>query len=202
MIGQSWTHKIARVLVKPLVSTWVTPNHLTTLRIVTGIAACGLFAAGTREGDIWGGVIWLVSAFLDRADGELARIGGKTSEWGHRYDFFADELVNSLFFVAIGFGLRNSATFGEWAPLVGIWTGVSLFLAGYWSEKLMRYLPPESKAYSGIWGFDFDDLLYLLAPLAWLGWLVPVLIGACVVTPLIAILTAVRLWRASRPRTK
>ena len=197
MIGRSWTHRIARVFVKPLVSTSVTPNNLTTLRLVTGFVACGLFAVGAREGDIWGGIIWLVSTFLDRADGELARLSGKTTDWGHLYDYYADEAVNSLFFVAIGFGLSGT-TLGEWAPIVGIWTGGLLLLSGYWSEKLEKYLPPGSKAYSGAWGFDFDDLLYLLAPLAWLGWLAPVLIGAGVVTPFIAVLTGIRLQRVRR----
>ena len=40
MVGDSWTHKIARVCILPLVNTPVTPNHLTTLRLASGIAAC------------------------------------------------------------------------------------------------------------------------------------------------------------------
>ena len=80
---------------RPLLGTPVTPNQLTTVRLVTGLLACALFAVGDRTFDIWGGVIWVVSAFLDRADGELARIGGKTTSWGHAYDYACDTLVNA-----------------------------------------------------------------------------------------------------------
>jgi archaetidylinositol phosphate synthase len=38
----------------------------------------------------WGGGIWLLSAFLDRADGELARIGDMMSRGGHVYDYYSD----------------------------------------------------------------------------------------------------------------
>ncbi len=86
MVGDSWTHKVARVCILPLVNTPVTPNHLTTLRLITGVAACALFAIGTTDWNLYGGLMWLLSGFLDRADGELARVSGKTSAWGHQYD--------------------------------------------------------------------------------------------------------------------
>src|SRR5258708_39146698 len=105
--GGSWTHRLARILVRPLVATRVTPNHLTTARLLTGLLACALFAAGDFTMDVWAGILWLVSAFLDRADGELARIGGQTSAWGHAYDYACDTAVTALFFLAIGIGARH-----------------------------------------------------------------------------------------------
>ncbi|MBV9754651.1 MAG: CDP-alcohol phosphatidyltransferase family protein, partial [Hyphomicrobiales bacterium] len=108
MIGGSWTHLLVRQLIRPLLGTPVKPNHLTTLRLVSGLAACACFSLGTPSGTRWGGAIWLISALLDRADGELARIGDMRSEGGHRYDYVSDVLVNTVFFVAIGVGLRNS----------------------------------------------------------------------------------------------
>ena len=71
-MATTWTHLLARPVVRPLIGTAVRPNHLTTLRLLTGIAACVALALGTRAGMWWGGGLWLVSAFLDRADGELA----------------------------------------------------------------------------------------------------------------------------------
>jgi len=55
--------------------TRLRPNHLTTGRLLSGLAACVCFGFGTKSGMAWGGGLWLLSAFLDRADGELARIG-------------------------------------------------------------------------------------------------------------------------------
>ena len=197
MIGGSWTHLMARPVVRALLGTWVRPNHLTTLRVLTGMAACVGFAFGTRAGMNWGGALWLLSAFLDRADGELARIGNMMSPGGHLYDYYADVVINAVFFVAIGFGLRWS-WFGGWAIVLGVVSGASLLLVSVFSEWLERRSPPGTRAIAGRWGFDPDDALYLMTPLAWLDWLDPILLGASVATPLITVLTGVRLLRLRR----
>jgi len=191
----TWTHLLARPLIRPLLGTRVRPNHLTTLRLLTGIAACIAFIPGTRTGMWWGGGLWLISAFLDRADGELARIGNMMSPEGHRYDFIADVGVNTLFFISIGFGLRHS-WLGSWAITLGLVSGASILLVSLFSEWLERRSPPGTKAYSGKWGWDPDDALYLMGPLAWLGWLSPILVGAAVGATVMMLITGVRLLRA------
>lgn len=196
----TWTHLLARPLIRPLLGTAVRPNHLTTLRLLTGVAACIAFVPGTRAGMGWGGALWLVSAFLDRADGELARIGNMMSPEGHRYDYYSDVGVNTLFFICIGFGLRHS-WLGPWAIALGLLSGTSMLLVSVFSEWLEARSPPGTKAYSGRWGFDPDDALYLLGPLAWLGWLSPVLLGAALGTTVMMIITGVRLLRLRQLQT-
>jgi phosphatidylglycerophosphate synthase len=197
VIGTSWTHLLARFFVRPLVGTWVRPNHLTTLRLLAGAAACVLLARGTTSGRAWGGAVWLFSAFLDRADGELARIGNMMSRGGHTYDYYADTAVNAGFFIAIGIGLRHS-WIGQWSLVLGLLTGLSMFLCSVFAEWLELRSPPGTRAYSGKWGFDPDDALYLMGPLAWLGWLGPVLIGASVGATAMMLITGVRLLRLRR----
>lgn len=192
----SWTHRLMRVMVRPLVGTRVTPNHLTTARLISGLAACMAFAIGTHDGNLWGGVLWVVSCLLDRADGELARLGKLSSPGGHLYDYYCDVAVNGVVFVTIGIGLRSSGL-GLWAPSLGILAGVTIALASILSEKLEHTGTTPNKAYSGILGFDFDDALYLLAPLAWLNWLAVVLVGAAIAGPIFAALTAWRLNHAT-----
>lgn len=198
MIGTSWTHLMARRVVRPLLGTWVRPDHLTTLRLLSGMAACACFALGTDAGLWWGGGVWVVSAFLDRADGELARIGDMMSPRGHLYDYHVDNLVNVGFFVAIGVGLRHS-WLGSWAMPLGLLSGVSLLVCNIFSEILERRSPPNTRAYAGKWGFDPDDALYLMGPLAWLGWLSPILVGAAVGCTAMMTLTGIRLLRMRRP---
>jgi archaetidylinositol phosphate synthase len=197
MTGTSWTHLLARVMVRPLVGTAVRPNHLTTLRLLTGVWACVAFMFGTSAGMWWGGGLWLVSAFLDRADGELARIGNLMSPGGHRYDYYSDTAVNSLFFISIGIGLSQS-WLGSWSLVLGAISGASMLLVSVFSEWLEAAGPPGTRAYSGRWGFDPDDALYLMGPLAWLGWLAPILIGASIGTTVMMIIIAVRLSRLRR----
>jgi phosphatidylglycerophosphate synthase len=194
VIGDSWSHLLARQLVRSLVGTSIRPNHLTTLRLLSGLIACVCFALGSRLGMIWGGFVWLLSALLDRADGELARIGNMTSPGGHRYDYYTDIVVNTAFFVAIGVGLRHT-WLGKWSILLGLLAGGALLLCMWWSELLERLSPPLTRAYEGRWGFDPDDALYLMAVFAWLNWLEPILIGSAAVTPVVAAVTGIRLLR-------
>jgi archaetidylinositol phosphate synthase len=196
-MATTWTHLLARPVVRPLIGTAVRPNHLTTLRLLTGIAACVGFSLGTRAGMWWGGGLWLVSAFLDRADGELARIGNMMTPGGDLYDYYADNLVNPAFFVAIGCGLRGS-WFGAWSIALGVLSGVSLLLCGLLSKWLERRSPPGARAYAGKWGFDPEDALYLMAPCAWLGWLNPILLGASIVAPVFMARLGLRLFRLRR----
>ena len=108
MLRSSWTHKIARQLVMPLFHTPIKPDHITIVRLLTGIVACIMFASGIRFWEILGGFIWVLSTLLDCADGELARMRNQCSEWGHKFDFFSDITVTALFFIGIGIGARDS----------------------------------------------------------------------------------------------
>lgn len=189
MVGSSWTHKMARVCIRPLVNTPVTPNHITGVRLVTGIAACACFTVGDRSWDILGGWLWLFSAFLDRADGELARLTGKSTPWGHRFDMICDTAVTSLFFLGAGIGLRES-WLGDWAILLGVAGALGVFAAELLAEAIDTIgQDTGEKAYPGIWGFDFDDVLYLFAPVMWLGWQMPFVVGAAIGAPAFALLT-------------
>lgn len=208
MIATTWSHLLARCVVRPLLGTWVRPNHLTTLRLLTGLVACGCFAQGSDAGMWWGGWVWLVSVFLDCADGELARIGNMVSPTGHLYDYYVDNLVNAVFFVSIGFGLRH-AWLGVWSIPLGLVSGVSVFLGSLFAEWLERRSPPATRAYARKWGFELEDALYLMSPCAWLGWLTPILLGAAIGAPAVMAVTGIRLRRlrtaqvaakATRPR--
>ncbi len=194
MIGNSWTHRLARPLVRPLVGTGITPNHITTARLVSGLMAAAALCPGTPYWTWWAGGLWLLSAFLDRADGELARVGNMASPEGQAWDYQVDVIVNPSFFVGAGIGLRHSFL-GLYAIPLGILAGGSVFLAAYWSKALELRRGGDEKAYSGAFGFDFDDMLYLLAPMAWLGWTAPIVIGAAIGGTLMALLTAWRLHR-------
>jgi archaetidylinositol phosphate synthase len=161
------------------------------------VAACAALASGTAAGQWWGGALWLVSAFLDRADGELARVGNMMSPGGHRYDYYADSAVNSLFFVAIGVGLHHS-WLGAWSIGLGFIGGAAMLLCSVLAEWLEAASPAGTRAVSGRWGFDPDDALYLMTPFAWLGWLAPILIGGSIGATLMAFIIAARLLRARR----
>ena len=105
--------RLAAKLVYPLRHSAVTPNHLTTLRLLFGIAACVFLGMGNHTWSNVGALCFVVSTFLDHADGELARITGNTSNTGHYYDLVSDAIANILLFVGIGIGLMQSG----WASM-------------------------------------------------------------------------------------
>jgi phosphatidylglycerophosphate synthase len=185
---------LARAAVSPLVGTGVTPNHLTTLRLLTGLGACALVATGERTWQVAAAGLWVLSAFLDRADGELARIGDMMSEAGHRYDYLADLWINALVFAAAGWGVRHG-WMGVWSVPFGLLTMIAMLVCWIAGEAYQKRDGAHRKPYAGRWGFDLDDGLYLLAlPIAFsqMGF---VLIGAGLVTSVMAVAILVRLHR-------
>ena len=191
MIGDSWTHKIARICVLPLINTSISPNHITLIRLITGLVACVAFASKLN---ILGGIFWLISTFLDRADGELARISGKTTEWGHKFDYYCDTFITALFFIAIGINLRDNLS-GYWSISLGICAALGVIFTEVYAEIIdQKKQSTGEKAYPGIMGFDFDDILYLFAPIVWLNWHLPFLIGASIGAPAFAVFT----WYSSK----
>lgn len=191
----TWIHHIARSLVRPLAGTPVTPSHLTTLRLATGVAAAGAFAVGESPWQHVGGGLFLVSMVLDRADGELARLTGATSARGHAYDLIADAVSNALVLAGIGVGLRESAL-GLWAIPMGLLAGVSvaailgLVMA---VEDRVGQGAAELKSFAG---FDVDDATLAIPIAVWLGWSVPLILSAAVVAPVVA---AYFFWRFRAP---
>jgi len=194
MSGETWSHRLVRPMVRPLVGTGVTPNHLTTLRLLTGLAACAALISGSPGWAWWGGWLWVISLLLDYADGELARLGRMATPGGHLYDYAADNVVNSALFLAMGLGLRHSAV-GHWTIVLGLISGGSVCMTGFLSEDIERRLPAGGKAWAGAFGFYPEDLLYLVAPLAWLDQLLPLLLAAAVGAPAAMIVMGLRLMR-------
>ena len=88
--------------VRPLVHTPITPNQITTLRLLFGLGAAGMYSIGLEFWTYFASIVFVISMLLDRADGILARLCGKTSPWGHTFDLISDSISNSLAFVGIG----------------------------------------------------------------------------------------------------
>ena len=176
---------------RPLVGTPITPNHITTLRLVTGLAAAAAFAEGGESWRAWGGGIFLLSMLLDRADRELARLGGKASRWGHNYDLLADATCNTLVFVGLGIGLR-SGTFGDWAVPMGILAAVAVAVIFWLVLQLEGRQGMRAGELPGFAGFDADDAL-LVVPLAlWSGFAEALLVAASIGAPAFAIFMNVK----------
>ena len=196
-LNQTYAHAFARLFVRPLLGTPVRPNHLTVLRLAIGIAACMLLAFGTRTAMNWSGACWVVACVLDRADGELARMGDLRSASGQVLDYYSDMILDAGWFLGAGFGLRHG-WLGSVALPLGALTCCSMLICSWASEMYERLSGPGIKVWYGVRRFHPDDALFLLAPFTWLGWLVPILIAASVCTPVIALVIGLRYLKLRR----
>jgi phosphatidylglycerophosphate synthase len=195
MLSDNWTHKVARLFVLPLLDSPITPNHLTILRLITGVTACVAFASGIRSWEIIGGFIWILSALLDCADGELARMRNQCSEWGHKFDYFSDVTVTALFFVGIGIGARDAIP-EIVAIIMGLVAAAGVIVAEVLAERIDQLKKvDDEKAYPGMAGFNFDDILFLFALIVWIDWQQYFLIGASIGAPLFALLTLYKFYQ-------
>ena len=201
MSHNTWFHRIVRVGVRPLVRTPLMPNHVTTLRLAAGLGATAIYAVGGPAWSLWGGIVFVVSVLLDRADGELARLADKRSPGGHQYDLMADTVCNAAIFIGIGIGLRDGPL-GLWAAAVGVVAGLAVAVVLMMVLRLEALAGSRAAELDSAAGFDADDAILLVPVLVWVGWADWMIIGAGIGAPTFALFMylkfRVRLSRSPR----
>jgi phosphatidylglycerophosphate synthase len=195
-----WDARLARRLVMPLVHSWVTPNHLTTLRLAVGLAAAAAFIPGSYGWSNFAACLLVLSNFLDHTDGELARMSGKTSRIGHLYDLASDAVVTILLFIAIGVGIaaKRVSTLGLPPAILGLAAGIAIALIFYLRMRMETLMGKAATQQASLGGFETEDVLYLL-PLATLSnALLPLLLAASMCAPLYAVWVVIDYQRMLR----
>ena len=174
-------HRLVRPSARIAGRTRLQPNHVTGARILTAFLSAAEYARGTEQG-IWiGSGLFVVSALLDRADGELARSTGRTSPAGHRLDLVSDFLSNATVFLGLGLGAREGWLQG-WAPILGVIAAFSVAAVVWCMNRPGVETSAESRRL-----FDPDDMMLGVPLLACTAGPVPILLLAGTVTPLAAL---------------
>lgn len=152
--------RLARRLVRPLEGTAATPNHLTTVRLALGLLSAWCLAHHSLALANIGAFLFALSNFVDHTDGELARISGASSRFGHLYDLVCDALIHTLLFAALGYGLM-AGPLGGWAPVMGLIAGASVAFI-FWLHMVMEdSLGKADAALPSARWFEIEDVLYL-----------------------------------------
>lgn len=195
--SNAYVRRLLRRLLKPLAATPLHPNHLTVLRIATGFGACAAAIGGTMPWEHAAAILWVISALLDRADGEFARLTRRCSARGHKLDYYGDVAINSAIFLALAMGLDRVSADDSFLWLGAIAT-VGVAIAAILAEGVE--LRAGAKIVPSRCGFDFDDTLFLLAPAIWFGWTAPLLIGAAIGGAIAALVLGMRLAQGGGAR--
>jgi phosphatidylglycerophosphate synthase len=187
MSHNTWIHRGVRILVQPLARTPVTPNHLTTARLLTGLGAAAAFALGEEPWIRAGILLFVLSMLFDRADGELARLSGKGSRFGHFYDMVTDAVCDTAVLAGLGIGL-SAGPWGKLAIAMGLIAGVSVAFIFYLIVAIERDLGLGNGTFSAVAGFDPDDSMLIIPIAMGLGYGETLLLAAVILAPLAAVL--------------
>lgn len=130
-----WVHRpLAYAFCWLIYRTPITPNQVTFLAILLGLAATVCWVIGTPMLMIWGGALLWSSAIMDGADGILARAKNMQSAFGRALDGSADMIV--------GLGTLGACVYhliqkGADAPMIGM--AALAFLTTIWQFNLYDF---------------------------------------------------------------
>jgi len=90
----------------------ITPNQISMLSLVAGIACAILFF---EQQFFWGSLALLLSAILDLVDGSVARMTNSHTKFGAVFDWIVDKYVDAL--VLLGIGLSGIAIISQYIAM-------------------------------------------------------------------------------------
>ena len=130
--------KISGFITGLLVKTSVTPNQVTIISLILGIASAAFFSHGAHTYTIIAGLFYFISTVFDQCDGEVARYKQMTSDFGKTFDIIVDSIVNATITIGITIAIykTNGSGLSIMAGLLAM-TGIviSLLLTTYFSHE-------------------------------------------------------------------
>ena len=165
-----YDQQLAGWLIRPFKNTPLHPNHITTITLLLGICSALIFAFAIEKAWL-AALLFMLAVFTDHMDGELARITGKSSRFGHNYDYIVGGLNYMMLFTSIGIGLM--AEYGFLALILGIVAGLSNPVILYMRMGMEKQHGFEAVEHPQlIRGFQDEDFIYLIGPITWLAGLI------------------------------
>lgn len=173
LVDRHFNRPCGRPLSKLLIHSPVSPNQISVLSILIGLAGAAMLALGSWGWAVVGAVVFQISAIVDCVDGDVARAVFKESPLGKWLDIAGDQVVHAAVFAGIAVGL--------WRGGIGasaLWLGLSAVLGGLLSfavvlrgmaqggggDSLLRRLVDAAT------NRDFSVLVLLLALAGRLDW--------------------------------
>lgn len=108
---------------------WLTPDQVSFVSLVIGVAVGPVFATGARAGLIVGAVLFYLSFMFDCVDGKLARATGISSPKGELLDRIGDGARRASAGIGLTYFLWRTTDNGDW-----LWAAAFAILAAYFME--------------------------------------------------------------------
>jgi len=119
MVSRHLNRHVSIFISKRIVDTAITPNQMSVVTFVLGLAGAWSVARGGYWWSLLGAFLFQWNSILDGVDGELARVRFQHSKLGQWVDTVADDVSNVIFYAGLAYGA---------APLPH---GHELFLCGW-----------------------------------------------------------------------
>ncbi len=110
----------------------------------------------------------MLAVFTDHTDGELARLTGRSSRFGHHFDYVAGAANYTRMYLGAGIGL-SQGPLGGWALALGVVAALSNPLVMAVRLVNERRHGAEAVAHPYFLGLEIEDFIYLIGPVAWFG---------------------------------
>ena len=172
--------KFSWVLTRLFLKMGISPNTITLISMLVGLAAAGCIATGLYEWGIIGALLFQLSVIMDCCDGEVARLTFSESRFGKEFDILADNVVHIAIFVGIASG---SYLHGSWAgtnlPLI---LGMTTVVANGCSFVLVNralHIRSYSQEWRKLTKAEQGKIEFLLGNIANRDFSVTVLLAAC-----------------------
>jgi hypothetical protein len=158
-----WVHRpVAYVLSRLLYPTPISPNLVTFISILFGLAGGAALVMSFPGHMIVAGACIFWSAVLDCADGQLARMRGTSSAFGRMLDGSADMIVAGAVVVGSTYWLGAKFSHTPWLAGVVVALAVATIVTGsfhtgmydHFKNVYLRFTSPGYKE-----GEDFEDAL-------------------------------------------
>ncbi len=121
IVSRKLNRHISLQVTRALLKWPVTPNQMTVVAALFGLAAIVVVVIRGTSGLIPGALLLLVQSILDGCDGEISRLKYLRSRLGEWLDQLFDDVVNVGYFAAVGYTLyRAGSVPAGWITLVGV----------------------------------------------------------------------------------
>ena len=125
---------ISLMISKVLLKTGITPNQISVLSFVIGLAGASMFFFGEYFYLILGAIIVHIHSIVDGCDGEIARLKLRRTKYGGYLDSFLDRYVDAVIILGLTYGYWSiSGDSMIW--IMGFAALIGSFINTYTGEK-------------------------------------------------------------------
>jgi len=135
IVSRNFNRHVSLFVSKRIVDTKITPNAVSVTTLFIGLLASACVVRGGYGWTLVAATLLQCNSILDGVDGELARVRHEQSHLGQWLDTLSDDIVNIVFWAALGYG-ASRLPHGRWLMQAGVIASVAnlVFACVYWIE--------------------------------------------------------------------